>query len=326
MPPLQIQGNTSRDTLRVSLYFLRISSVVQSLDKRRVGVKCYLHRHGKVTKYMISLLLLVKESRVGDPALWIHGVWSKISPMTNEKEYLPKSAMSIQAHPDDQDFTVSGALAKWARAGCGVVSVMITSGDSGSNDVSKGVEYKAELARLREAEQRAANKILGIKETIFLHYPDGELEPSLALRKDLTRVIRQFKPDVVVTGNPEGWFYGNGYINHPDHRAAAQAACAAVFPSAGTRFIFADLLEAGYDPHDVKRLYIHGSEKSDTWVDISETIETKIEALKKHVSQKDTHDVDKWMVEWAQEEGKEKGLKYAEAYKVMILQNEEDRG
>jgi LmbE family N-acetylglucosaminyl deacetylase len=242
--------------------------------------------------------------------------------MTNSTEYLPKSAMSIHAHPDDQDFTVSGTLAKWARAGCEIVSVMITSGDSGSNDVTKGADYKPELAHLREDEQRAANTVLGIKETVFLRYPDGELVPSIPLRRDLTRVIRQFKPEVVMTGNPEAWFYGNEYVNHPDHRAAAQAACEAVFPSAGTRLIFPDLLAAGYEPHNVKRLYIHGSEKSDTWIDISETIETKIEALKKHVSQVDTHEVDKWMRDWAREEGREKGIEYAEAYKVMILVDE----
>ena len=244
--------------------------------------------------------------------------------MTNEKEYLPKIAMSIQAHPDDQDFSVAGTLAKWAKAGCEIISVLITSGDSGSNDVTKPVEYKAELARLREAEQLAANETLGIKQTVFLHYPDGELEPSLALRKDLTRVIRQYKPEVVLAGNPEAWFYGNEYVNHPDHRAAAQAACEAVFPSAGTRLIFTDLLAAGYEPHDVTRLYIHGSEKNDTWIDISETIDIKIEALKKHVSQMDTHEVDKWMRDWAKEEGKEKGLDFAEAYRVMILQKREE--
>jgi LmbE family N-acetylglucosaminyl deacetylase len=246
--------------------------------------------------------------------------------MTEEKEYLPKSAMSIHAHPDDQDFTVAGTLAKWAMAGCEIVSVIITSGDSGSNDSNKGADYKPELARLREAEQLAANETLGIKQTVFLHYPDGELEPSLTLRKDLTRMIRQHKPEVVVTGNPEAWFYGNEYVNHPDHRAAAQAACEAVFPSAGTRLIFTDLLAEGYEPHDVKRLYVHGSEKPDTWIDISETIDIKITALKKHVSQVDTHEVEKWMRDWAKEEGKEKDLEFAEAFKVMILQNEEDHG
>lgn len=243
-----------------------------------------------------------------------------------DKEYLPKSAMSIHAHPDDQDFTVAGTLAKWIKAGCEIVSVIITSGDSGSNDPTKNADYKPKLARIREDEQRAANKVLGIKETVFLHYPDGELVASIQLRKDITRQIRKYKPEVVVTGDPSGWFYGNDYINHPDHRAAAEAATYAVFPSAGTRMIFPDLLDEGLLPHNVKRLYIHGHDKRDTWVDIGETLEIKIEALKKHVSQGDTHDVEKWMHEWAEEDGKEKGIKYSESYRVMILENEEDRG
>ncbi len=244
--------------------------------------------------------------------------------MTNEREYLPKSAISIHAHPDDQDFTVAGTLAKWAKAGCEIVSVIITSGDAGSNSVDHDADYKPQLARIREDEQRAANRVLGVKETVFLHYPDGELVATIGLRKDLTRLIRKYKPEVVVTGDPSGWFYGDEYINHPDHRAAAEAAAYAVFPSAGTRLIFTDLLDEGLEPHNVKRLYIHGNEKPDTWVDIAETLDLKIEALKKHVSQTDTHEVDKWMHEWAQEDGKEKGIQYAEAYRVMVLQKEEE--
>ncbi len=244
--------------------------------------------------------------------------------MSNDKEYTPKSAMSIHAHPDDQDFTVAGTLAKWARNGCQIVSVIITSGDAGSNDPSKDANYKAELARLREREQRTANQVLGIKETTFLRYPDGEVEASIPLRRDLTRLIRQYRPEAVVTGDPTAWFYGNDYINHPDHRAAAEAAIYAVFPSSGTRMIFPELLDEGLLPHEVKRLYIHGNEKPDTWIDISETLQVKIEALKKHLSQKDTHEINGRMREWAEEEGKDKGLMYAESFRVMRLGHEED--
>ena len=241
-----------------------------------------------------------------------------------DTEYLPKIAMTIQAHPDDQEFSVGGTLAKWAKAGCEIISVVITSGDSGSNDPAKDGSHKQELADLREKEQLAANAVLGVKETIFLRYPDGELEPTIALRKDLTRLIRQFKPDTVVAGNPEAWFYGNEYINHPDHRAAAQAAATAVFPSAGSRLMFTDLLSAGYEPHDVNRLYVHGGEKSDTWVDISETLDAKIKALQQHVSQIPVDEVGKWMTEWAAEEAKDKDMKYAESYRVMILKRDEE--
>lgn len=242
--------------------------------------------------------------------------------MTNETEYLPKRALCIHAHPDDQEFSVAGTLAKWAKAGCEIISVVITSGDSGSNDPSKGAEYKTELAKLREGEQTAANNIIGVKETIFMRHPDGELEPTIALRKELTRIIRQHKPDVVITGNPEAWFYGNEYINHPDHRAAAQAACEAVFPSAGSRLIFADLLSDGFEPHEVKRLYVHGTEKPDTWIDISETMDIKIKSLQQHASQIPVDEVGKWMRDWAKEDAKDKEYEYAESYRVMILKNE----
>ncbi len=246
--------------------------------------------------------------------------------MPQEKEYFPKLAMSIHAHPDDQEFTVAGTLAKWAQAGCRVISVIVTSGDAGSNEPTKNADYKPELAKLREEEQSAANAVLGAAETVFLRYPDGALEPTLNLRRDLTRLIRRCKPEAVVIGDPQTIFYGNGYINHPDHRAAAQAALYAVFPSSETRLIFTELLDEGLAPHKVRRLYVHGSEKSDSWVDIAGTIDIKIAALKKHVSQLGEWDPTKMIHEWAAEEAKEHGMEYAEAYKVMILSEEEDRG
>jgi LmbE family N-acetylglucosaminyl deacetylase len=241
----------------------------------------------------------------------------------SEKEFIPKRAMSIHAHPDDQEFTVAGTLAHWVQAGCEMVSVIVTSGEAGSNDPSRNEGDKPEFARLRESEQSSANALLGIRETIFLHFPDGELEPTLDLRRELTRLIRKFKPEAVVTGDPQGVFYGNGYINHPDHRAAAQAALYAVFPSSETRLIFTSLLSDGLEPHKAKRLYVHGAEKSDTWVDITATIDIKIAALKKHVSQLGDWDPEKMIRTWAAEEGREHALEYAEAYKVMILDAED---
>jgi len=240
----------------------------------------------------------------------------------NEQPYLPRIAMSIHAHPDDQEFTVAGTLAGWARLGCRVVSVIVTSGDAGSNDPERDAAYKPELAHLREAEQAAANRILGVAETICLRYPDGELEPTIALRRDLTRLVRIHKPEALVIGDPQAVFYGNGYINHPDHRAAAQAALYAAFPSSGTRLIFTDLLAEGHAPHDVKRVYIHGSEKPDTWVDIAATIEVKIAALMQHASQLGDWDPSEMIREWAQEEARDHDLDYAEAFKVMVLAEE----
>ena len=239
-------------------------------------------------------------------------------------EYIPRSAMSIHAHPDDQDFTVAGTLAKWAQAGCEITTVIITDGSAGSNDPEHGPDYKPTLARIRADEQRAANALLGIKETIFLGYTDGELVASIALRKELTRLIRRIKPDAVVIGDPTAVFYGDRYINHPDHRAAAEAALYAVFPSAGSRPIFMDLLDEGLELHEVKRLYIHGSENPDTWVDITDTLDLKIKALQQHESQIPVDKVGKWLTDWAEDDAKDKGMKYAESYKVMILKKDKE--
>jgi LmbE family N-acetylglucosaminyl deacetylase len=236
-----------------------------------------------------------------------------------EKEYLPGIAMSIQAHPDDQEFTIAGTLARWVQLGCQVISVILTSGDAGSNEPSRDAGYKPILAHLREDEQIAANLVLGIHETAFLHYPDGELQPTLALRKDLTRLIRLYKPDLVVTGDPSRLFHGSDYINHPDHRAAAESAVYATFPSAGTRLIFTDLLDEGYEPHNVKKLYLHGAEKPDLWVDTSATLDLKIAALKKHASQLGGWDPTDMLRDWAAETGKAQGLSFAESFKVMTL-------
>jgi LmbE family N-acetylglucosaminyl deacetylase len=234
----------------------------------------------------------------------------------------PKRVLCIHAHPDDQEFTVGGTLAKWARAGAEIVTVVITSGDAGSNEHTPADMTKTKLAEIREVEQRNACAVLGVHETVFLHYPDGTLQPTLDLRRDLTRLIRKCKPDAVVCGDPTARFFGNSYMNHPDHRAAGDAACDAVFPSAGTKFIFPELLAEGYPPHQVSRVYLHGSEKPDVWIDISETLEIKVRALKQHVSQLGDWDPLERMQEWARDEGKERGIPYAEAFRVMILQEE----
>lgn len=240
----------------------------------------------------------------------------------NQEPKAPKCVLCVNAHPDDQEFTVGGTLAKWARAGAEIITVVITSGDAGSNEGTPEDMTKTKLAELRQVEQRNASAVLGVKETIFLRYADGTLQPTLDLRRDLTRLIRKYKPDTVVCGDPTTRFYGNSYMNHPDHRAAGDAACDAVFPSAGTKFIFPELLAEGLMPHQVSRVFLHGSEKSDAWIDIGETLEIKVRALKEHPSQIGDWDPLEMMTEWARDEGKEKGIAAAEAYRVMILKEE----
>jgi len=240
--------------------------------------------------------------------------------MPRKEPLAPKRVLSIHAHPDDQEFTVAGTLAKWARAGSEIVTVCLTRGEAGSNKSTPTDMTRERLAKIREEEQRAACRVLGISEVVFLGYEDGVLEPSIALRRDLTRIIRRYKPDAVVCGDPTVRFYGKGYMNHPDHRVAADVALDAVFPSAETRLIFPELLAEGLDPHHVKRVFIHGAPRPDAFVDISSTLDAKLAALREHKSQMGQWDPADMITAWAREQGKSRGLAAAEAYRLMVLE------
>jgi LmbE family N-acetylglucosaminyl deacetylase len=227
--------------------------------------------------------------------------------------------MSIHAHPDDQEFTVGGTLAKWARAGSHIVTVCVTSGGAGSNDHTPGGMTREALVPIREEEQRQACRVLGISEVLFLGYEDGMLEPSLALRRELTRIIRRYRPDAVVCGDPTMRFYGSMYMNHPDHRAAADVALDAVFPSAETRLIFPELLAEGLEPHKVQTVFIHGSAQSDTFIDIADLLDVKVAALKEHRTQMGSWDPTEMITAWAREQGARRRLKAAESFRLMRL-------
>ena len=140
--------------------------------------------------------------------------------------------LCIAAHPDDLEFTVSGSVARWTSEGRDVTFCLVTTGGAGTNEHTPSSEG---LLPIRERESREAARILGVTEVIFLGYQDGVVEPTIALRRDLARVIRRCRPDVVMCGDPTVRYYGNEYLNHPDHRAVASAALDAVFPSSETR-------------------------------------------------------------------------------------------
>jgi LmbE family N-acetylglucosaminyl deacetylase len=197
--------------------------------------------------------------------------------------------------------------------------VCLTSGGAGSNEWTPKDMTRDKLVKIREEEQRAACRVLGVAETLFLGEEDGMLEPSIHLRRELTRVIRRHRPTVVICGDPTVRYYGNIYLNHPDHRAAADVALDAVFPSAETRLIFPELLDEGLEPHHVERVWIHGAEKPDTWVDITETLPVKLAALREHKTQMGEWDPTEMITEWSREQGRKKKLAAAEAYRVMRL-------
>jgi len=231
----------------------------------------------------------------------------------------PARVVSIHAHPDDQEFTVGGTLAKWARAGSAVVTVCITSGSAGSNEYTPPGMTRAALAPVREEEQRRACRVLGVAEVEFLRYEDGMLEPSLTLRRDLTRLIRRHRPEAVVCGDPTVRFYGRSYLNHPDHRVAADVALDAVFPSAETRLVFPELIDEGLPPHHVQSVFIHGSDRPDTFVDIADVLDVKLAALREHRTQMGEWDPTEMITQWAREQGAPRRLAAAEAFRRMVL-------
>jgi LmbE family N-acetylglucosaminyl deacetylase len=230
-----------------------------------------------------------------------------------EETGVPESAIVIVAHPDDAEFTVAGTLAVWVKAGCHVTYVVCTDGNSGSHEPGMTRET---LAEIRRAEQRAACATLGVSQVLFLGYDDGQLLPTLELRRDLVRMIRLHKPEVLITWDPTTLFIGGEYINHPDHRAAAQAALDAAAPASAMPLLWP---ETGA-PHRVRHIYVFGNDEPNLWIDITETIEQKIAALSQHASQMGDWDPSELIKEWSAEMGKEKGLAYAESYRVITLE------
>jgi LmbE family N-acetylglucosaminyl deacetylase len=183
---------------------------------------------------------------------------------------------------------------------------------------------KKKAAEIREAEQWAAAEVVGVKEVIFLREPDGMLENTIALRKRLVREIRRFKPEVVITNDPTVLWAGPTYINHPDHRAAAGATIDAIFPAAGQPNLFEELAEEGLTAHKVRKVYVLSWDKSDAYVNITGTIDLKIEALKKHASQMRDWDPGPMLREWSAELAQGKEMQYAESYRVISLVSDED--
>jgi LmbE family N-acetylglucosaminyl deacetylase len=227
--------------------------------------------------------------------------------MTETTEPLDR-VMVIAAHPDDPEFGCAGTVLKWAQAGKHVTYVLLTSGDKGSHDPEL---RPGRLAAMRESEQRAAAAELGVKEVVFLRHPDGILENTLELRRQLANIIRHHKPHVVVTIDP--WRH---YQLHPDHRAAGQAALDAVY-AAREWYIFPEQLVDGIDPWRVKEVYLFWTENADYWEDISCCLEARISALARHASQvgNDTAKLAERIRQRARDVGQKPGYAAAEEFK-----------
>jgi LmbE family N-acetylglucosaminyl deacetylase len=244
---------------------------------------------------------------------------------TNDEPQTQKRVLIVMAHPDDGEFSCAGTVARWAAEGRDIYYCLVTDGqvgDAGDENITS-----AELAEVRQREAHAAARELGVQhDVIFLHYMDSRVEPTLELRGDIARVIRQVRPDVVICQDPTVRWSAQGYINHPDHRAAGEATLAAIMPVASTRLAFPELAAAGLPPHNVREVYISGTQSPDRWVDIGGFLDKKIAALRAHKSQLRDWDPTEEMKRWAKENGntaRKHGhdIQYAEQFKYIKLED-----
>ena len=191
----------------------------------------------------------------------------------------PRHVLVVVAHPDDIDFGVAGTVATLIRAGATVTYCLVTSGEAGAPDDMERDEVRA----LREREQTAAAAEVGVTDLRFLRLPDGRLEPDLVLRREISRVIRQVRPDLVIAMSAMRT-YDRVYRNHPDHLAVGEATASAVYPDARNRWAHTELLAEELEPHAVERMWVTGAE-ANHFVDITDVFDRKVAALRSHASQ-----------------------------------------
>jgi len=187
------------------------------------------------------------------------------------------NAMVITPHADDAEYGIAGTVAKWTQQGKEVIYVVCTNGNKGSNNPQMQPE---KLAAIREQEQLAAAKLLGLKEVIFLRHEDQSLEDTPEFRKEIVRLIRMYRPEIVATSDPY-----RRYIWHRDHRITGRVVLDAIFPYARDRWAYPDLVEQGLEPHKVKEVLLWGAEEPNYFTDITDTFEIKMAALHCHHSQ-----------------------------------------
>ena len=228
---------------------------------------------------------------------------------------MTKRILTVLAHPDDAETMAGGTLLKWAAEGHRITLCLITDGDKGTAD---GREPASAVIERRRAEQARAAAVLGA-EVIGLGYPDGMLQPTLELRRDIVAVIRRVRPDIVVTNDPTTWFRHGLYINHPDHRIAGQACVEALYPAVKKGSFYPELLEQGLEPHVVEQVYLVLSDTPDTWVDIADVLEAKIELICLHASQFPPDHTRKAFTRLAREAGELRGLAAAESFRTLRL-------
>ena len=223
----------------------------------------------------------------------------------------PLTLMAIMAHPDDIDFGSAGSIAKWCSEGWTVYYVLATSGDKGTHDAAIS---RQELAAMREEEQRAAARVLGVKEVFFLGYADGFLEETTELRGEIVRLLRQLKPDVVLT-----WDGFRGDFNHFDHRNIGIATRDAIYPAVRDHLYYAEHAEEGLEAHRTNEMLLVGSPEPNYFVDVSRFIEKKADAILSHASQVSTRDRDEMLKQMRQRGRRLGGRGLVESFKRLHI-------
>jgi LmbE family N-acetylglucosaminyl deacetylase len=227
-----------------------------------------------------------------------------------------KRALVVVAHPDDVDFGTAGTIAYLTNHGVDVAYCLVTSGDAGGDD---STHTREERSAIREAEQTAAAKEVGVTNLTFLRWPDGQVEATLALRREIARVIRVHRPDLVITQSPER-NYERIRASHPDHMATGEATLQAVYPDARNPHAFPELVGEGFLPHTVVEVWLSGVAATMV-VDITKTFDQKFAALSRHVSQLGDADAVKTMLKsWSRDTAKRAGMKkgkLAEGFRVV---------
>jgi LmbE family N-acetylglucosaminyl deacetylase len=225
----------------------------------------------------------------------------------------------VCAHPDDVDFGVAGSVATWVKAGIEIAYCIVTDGDAGGSD--RAIP-RPDMAVLRRDEQRAAAAEVGVSDVEFLGYPDGRLSPSIELRRDISRQIRRFRPQRLVCQSPERIWDRIG-ASHPDHLAAGEASVCSVYPDARNPFAHPELLEEGLEPYSVAEMWMMAAPHANRVVDITDTFDRKIAALRRHRSQVGEGEwLDERLRMWAQANARQAGLgegRLAEAFQVVVI-------
>lgn len=234
--------------------------------------------------------------------------------MASPDDPRPDRVLAVYAHPDDPEVSCAGTLARWSAEGAEVHLLIATRGDKGAGDATVD---PAALAETRAAEAAAAAAAMGLTGHVMLGIPDGEVENTTALREDLVRRIRAVRPEVVVAPDPTAVFFGGGYVNHRDHRGLGWAVLDACAPAAASPLYFPDAGAA----HRVGALYLSGTLEPDTWVDVTDSLDAKIAALRCHASQlgDGAEWVDQVVAERAAAAGRDAGVPYAESFRRVSL-------